>query len=141
MKISGQRSYLFSLENVAMTDIIMNMFIFFFISFSLLYTFSPERIQKLDIKLPEAANTAPLEDKDQVNVVLTGGGEIYLDKERMSMTGLKDALSARRNDNPRLNVTLRADKSVRFKQIVGVIDMLTELKISRLSIAAVNGQK
>lgn len=141
MKISGQRSYLFSLENVAMTDIIMNMFIFFFISFSLLYTFSPERIQKLDIKLPEAANTAPLEDKDQVNVALTGGGEIYLDKERMSMTGLKDALSARRNDNPRLNVTLRADKSVRFKQIVGVIDMLTELKISRLSIAAVNGQK
>lgn len=141
MKISGRREYLFSLENVAMTDIIMNMFIFFFISFSLLYTFSPERIQKLDIKLPEAVNTAPLEDKTQVNIVLTGDGAVYLDKERVSMIGLKDALSARRKDNPKLTVILRADKSVRFKQIVGVIDMLTELKVSRLSIAAVNEQK
>lgn len=141
MKISGRRDYLFSLESVAMTDIIMNMFIFFFISFSLLYTFSPERIQKLDIKLPEATNTAPLEDKNQVNIVLTGDGAIYLDKERVSISGLKDALSARRKDNPKLTVILRADKSVRFKQIVSVIDMLTELKVSRLSIAAVNEQK
>jgi biopolymer transport protein ExbD len=141
MKISGRRDYLINLESVAMTDIILNMFIFFFISFSLLYTFSPERIQKLDVKLPEAANTAPLEDKGQVNIVLTGDDAIYLDKERVSMSGLKDALSARRKDNPKLTVILRADKSVRFKQIVTVIDMLTELKVSRLSIAAVNGQK
>ncbi len=141
MKISGRRDYLINLESVAMTDIIMNMFIFFFISFSLLYTFSPERIQKLDIKLPEATNTAPLEDKNQVNIVLTGDGAIYLDKERVSISGLKDALSARRKDNPKLTVILRADKSVRFKQIVTVIDMLTELKVSRLSIAAVNEQK
>ena len=141
MKISGRRDYLFSLENIAMTDIIMNMFIFFFISFSLLYTFSPERIQKLDIKLPEATNTAPLENKNQVDIVLTGDGAIYLDKERVSISGLKDALSARRKNNPKLTVILRADKSVRFKQIVSVIDMLTELKVSRLSIAAVNEQK
>ena len=141
MKISGRRDYLFSLENIAMTDIIMNMFIFFFISFSLLYTFSPERIQKLDIKLPEATNTAPLENKNQVDIVLTGDGAIYLDKERVSISGLKDALSTRRKDNPKLAVILRADKSVRFKQIVSVIDMLTELKVSRLSIAAVNEQK
>jgi len=141
MKISGRRDYLFSLENIAMTDIIMNMFIFFFISFSLLYTFSPERIQKLDIKLPEATNTAPLENKNQVDIVLTGDGAIYLDKERVSISGLKDALSTRRKDNPKLAVILGADKSVRFKQIVSVIDMLTELKVSRLSIAAVNEQK
>lgn len=141
MKISGRRDFLFSLENVAMTDIIMNMFIFFFISFSLLYTFSPERVQRLDIKLPEATNTAPLEDKIQANIVLTGDGAIYLDKERVSVSGLKDALLARRNDNPKLAVILRADKSVRFKQIVSVIDTLTELRISRLSIAAVNEQK
>lgn len=141
MKISGRRDYLINLESVAMTDIVLNMFIFFFISFSLLYTFTPERIQKLDVKLPEAANTAPLEDKGQVNIVLTGDGAIYLDKDRVSISGLKDALSARRKDNPKLTVILRADKSVRFKQIVTIIDMLTELKVSRLSIAAVNGQK
>ncbi len=141
MKISGRRDFLFSLENVAMTDIIMNMFIFFFISFSLLYTFSPERVQKLDIKLPEAANAAPLEDKSQANIVLTVDGSIYLDKDRVSISGLKDALSARRRDDPKLAVILRADKSVRFKQIVNIIDMLTDLNVSRLSIAAINELK
>jgi len=141
VKISGRRDFLFSLENVAMTDIIMNMFIFFFISFSLLYTFSPERVEKLDIKLPEAANAAPLEDKSQANIVLTVDGSIYLDKERVSVSGLKDALSARRRLDPKLAVILRADKSVRFKQIVNIIDMLTELNVSRLSIAAINERK
>lgn len=141
MRISGRREYLINLESVAMTDIVLNMFIFFFISFSLLYTFTPERIQKLDIKLPEAANTVSLEDTSQVNIILTADGAIYLDKERVSMAGLKDALSARRKDNPKLTVILRADKSVRFKQIVSIIDMLTELKVSRLSVAAVNEQK
>jgi biopolymer transport protein ExbD len=141
MKITGRRDYLINLESVTMTDIVLNMFLFFFISFSLLYTFSPERIQRLDIKLPEAANAAPLEDKSQANIVLTGDGVIYLDKERVSISGLKDALSARRKDNPGLAVILRADKSVRFKQIVSVIDMLTELNVPRLSIAAINEQK
>ena len=50
MKISGKRDYMISMESVAMTDIVLNMFIFFFISLSLLYTFNPWK--KLDVKLP-----------------------------------------------------------------------------------------
>ncbi len=138
MKILGRRDYLINLESVTMTDIVLNMFLFFFISFSLLYTFNPERIQKLDIKLPEAANIAPLEDKNQINIVLDKDGEIYVDKDQLTMRELKEKISAKRRKNPSLAVVLRADKSVRFKQIVGIIDMLTELEVTRLSIAAVN---
>ena len=36
MKIAPRRQYITMLESVAMTDIVLNMFIFFFISFSLL---------------------------------------------------------------------------------------------------------
>ena len=35
-----------------MTDIVLNLFIFFFISFSLLYTFNPERLAKVPVKPP-----------------------------------------------------------------------------------------
>lgn len=130
------------LESVAMTDIVLNMFIFFFISFSLLYTFSPERIQKLEIKLPEAENVLPFEEgKGQINIILTGEGAVYFNKERVNMGELKEKVAARYKEDPRLNVVLRADKSVRFKQIVSILDMLTELKVSRLSIATVTEEK
>lgn len=138
MKIRGRRDYLFSLENVAITDIIMNMFIFFFISFSLLYTFSPQRIQKLDIKLPEAKNIAPIEEKNQINIIITGDGAVYLDKDKVTLSGLKEKVASKYKENPRATVILRADKAVRFKQIVNILDLLTELKVTRLSIAAMS---
>lgn len=138
MKIQGRRDFLFSLENVAMTDIIMNMFIFFFISFSLLYTFSPQRIQKLDIKLPEAKNVAPIEEKNQINIIITGDGAVYLDKDKVTLSGLKEKVASRYKENPRATIVLRADKAVRFKQIVSILDLLTELKVTRLSIAAMS---
>lgn len=138
MKINGRKGYLFSIENVAMTDIIMNMFIFFFISFSLLYTFSPQRIQKLDVKLPEANNVVPIEDKNQINISITGDGAVYVDKDKVTSSGLKEKVAVKYKANPKSTVILRADKSVRFKQIVSVLDMLTELKVTRLSIAAIS---
>lgn len=138
MRISGRRDYLINLESVAMTDIVLNMFIFFFISFSLLYTFSPERVQKLDIKLPEAENTATIEDKKQIEILLKADGSVYIGKDRVSLSGLRDAVKARYKATSGMSVILRSDRTVYFKQIVNVLDILTELKINRLSIATVH---
>lgn len=137
MKISGRKDHLVSLESVAMTDIIMNMFIFFFISFSLLYTFNPNRVQKLDIKLPKAANTSNIENYSQVNISLSNEGMIYLGEDAVNIRTLKEKISLRRKENPNLVVILRADKLVAFKNIVNVLDTLTELGISNLNIATV----
>jgi biopolymer transport protein ExbD len=137
MKIGGRKDYLVSLESVAMTDIIMNMFIFFFISFSLLYTFNPNRVQKLDIKLPKAANTSNIENYSQVNISMSNEGMIYLGEDVVNIKTLKEKISLKRKENSNLVVILRADKLVAFKNIVNVLDTLTELGISNLNIATV----
>jgi len=137
MKISGKRDYMLSLESVAMTDIVLNMFIFFFISFSLLYTFEPFRAQKLEIKLPKASNTTPMGEEEQLSVILTNEGALYLDKELITTKELKNRISVRYKNNPRLTVVLRADRLVRFKQVVNILDILSGLGITRLNIAAV----
>jgi hypothetical protein len=49
VKIAPTRKYMFNLESVAMTDIVLNMFIFFFISFSLLYTFNPTKAKVIKV--------------------------------------------------------------------------------------------
>jgi biopolymer transport protein ExbD len=137
MKIGGRHNYIMSLESIAMTDIIMNMFIFFFISFSLLYTFNPNRVQKLDIKLPKAANASNIEKQDQVNITLSKDGPIYLGEDIVTVKELRAVVSAKLKNNPDLIVILRADKLVGFHKIVDVLDVLTELGITNLNIAAV----
>jgi biopolymer transport protein ExbD len=137
MKISGKRNYMLSLESVVMTDIVLNMFIFFFISFSLLYTFEPFRAQKLEIKLPKASNTTPMGEEEQLSVTLTNEGALYLGKELITVKDLQNRISLRYKNNPRLSVVLRADRLVRFKQVVNILDILSGLGITRLNIAAV----
>jgi len=136
MKISGQREYQVALESVAMTDIVLNMFIFFFISFSLLYTFSPYRIKKLEVKLPEAASATPLVGTSQANIVITNEGVVYLDKEMVTRKELKEKINTLYKSNSDLVVVLRSDRLVHFKDVVGVLDILSDLGIKNLNIAA-----
>ena len=136
MKISGQRDYIVSLESVTMTDIVLNMFIFFFISFSLLYTFSPYRIKKLEVKLPEAVSATNIDNKKQANITINNEGIIYLDQEAVTKKSLREKISLRYSDNPGIGVIISSDRLVRFKDIVDVLDILNAIGVKNLNIAA-----
>ena len=126
-----------SLESVVMTDIVLNMFIFFFISFSLLYTFSPSRAGKIDVKLPQAVNTKPLADAEQIDITLTEDGPLYLNQEIVSIKNLASKLKEKTSKNPSLGVVIRSDRLVPFKSIVKVLDVVSSLGINKVSIAAI----
>jgi biopolymer transport protein ExbD len=136
MKISSKREYLVGLETAALTDIVLNMFIFFFISFSLLYTFSPYRIKQLDIKLPEAASTVESKVTDSVRITITNEGVAYLNNAVVTRKELKEKMRDFQKKNPEVAVALHADRLVHFKDVVGILDILTELGIKNLDIAA-----
>ncbi|MFA6385010.1 MAG: biopolymer transporter ExbD [Candidatus Omnitrophota bacterium] len=138
MKIGGRKTYMTSMESTAMTDIVLNMFIFFFISFSLLYTFSPQRVQKLEVKLPKAAHATAIDKSSQLNITMTNEGVLYFEQDVVTMRELKDRVRHKYGANPALIVVLRADKLVNFKTVVSVLDMLTEIGVNNLNIAAVN---
>jgi len=113
------------------------MFIFFFISFSLLYTFNPQRVQKLEVKLPAAQHTTAIDKISQVNITLTNEGVLYFEQEVVTLKELKERVKKMHAENPAVVVVLRADKLVNFKNVVNVLDILTEIGISNLNIAAV----
>jgi len=136
MKIKGQRDYLANLESVAMTDIVLNMFIFFFISFSLIYTFSPGKVKHLDVRLPNAASAAPAKNTDQVNITITNEGLVYLDNEKVTEKELKKRMYFIHKTNPGLSVVLSVDRRVQFNNVVHTLDILNELGIKNLNIAA-----
>lgn len=136
MKIQGRREYLISLESVAMTDIVLNMFIFFFISFSLIYTFSPGRIEKLTVSLPRATHTAPVESRTKAEITMTNEGRMYLDGNPVTTSQLREGIASQYKLNPQLMVIVRADKGVRFQKFVAVLDILVDVGVKNLDIAA-----
>ncbi|MDD5108195.1 MAG: biopolymer transporter ExbD [Candidatus Omnitrophica bacterium] len=135
MNISGKRDYTISLESVVMTDIVLNMFIFFFISFSLLYTINPWK--KLDMKLPKAEHASTIKDKGQINITISADGPVYLNKELVTMKELKERVLLRYKANLDVSVLLCADKRRSFRDVVRVLDILSGIGITRLDIAAV----
>ncbi len=126
-----------TLESVAMTDIVLNMFIFFFISFSLLYTFNPHRVQKIDVKLPKASNVAAITDTNQLTITLNNEGLLYLDNELVNIKDLEARLKERLSLERSVVVIIRVDRLVAFKHVVKVLDTISGLGINRISIAAI----
>jgi biopolymer transport protein ExbD len=138
IKVKPTKDYLVALESVAMTDIVLNMFIFFFISFSLLYTFSPERMRRVEVNLPTSKSTVSLQGQEKATITLTKEGKVYLGEDAVDMRALKNGLKSRLERDPSLSLILRVDRLARFASVVRVLDVINELGIKRLSVAAMN---
>lgn len=137
VNIRGKKDYLVALESVAMTDIVMNMFIFFFISFSLIYTFSPTRISKIEVSLPKASSAVSLEGSEKTVLAINKKGEYFINDERIKDADLKNALRAKIRDNPSLSILLKVDRESKFDDVARVLDAIHELDIQRVSVASV----
>lgn len=140
IKIRQQNNYLVALESVAMTDIVMSMFIFFFMSFSILYTFNPTRVSKVDVKLPKASSAVSLNGAEKTVLAITKNGEYLINDEKKNAESLKEYLSALAKDDPSMSLLLKVDSRTEFSNVVSVLDMINELHIERVSVAAIKKQ-
>lgn len=135
MKIKTHRQTVLSLESIALTDIILNIFIFFFTAFSLVYTFNPARESKISLKLPQADIRTPVEKSNPLIINIKSRNEIFLGNKPKTLRELKlelEAVMARDKERP---VIVRADKNVVFDDVVQVLDVAKNVGVERLGIA------
>jgi len=135
MKIKTHRDSVVSLESIALTDIIMNMFIFFFTSFSLVYTFNPTRESRITVKLPQADVRTPVDQKEPIVVTINQRNEVFLNKKPRTLADLKTELQSLIAFNKTRSVVVRADKNVVFDRVVQVLDVAKNAGVERLGIA------
>jgi len=128
-----------SLESVAMTDIVMNLFIFFFISFSLLYTFNPSKESKIEVRLPEGAVTAEPPAKGPLVVTVTAKNEIFIGNARIAPAQLAADLAARSKDDKAAGVLVRADKAAAVDYLVQVLNAAKRAGVAKLGVAIEQG--
>ncbi len=135
MKIKTHRDSIVSLESVAITDIILNMFIFFFTSFSLVYTFNPARESRIIVKLPQADVRTPVDQTEPIVVTINNRSEVFLKSQPKNLRDLKTELESLIAFNKSRPVIVRADKSVVFDRVVQVLDVAKNAGVERLGIA------
>jgi biopolymer transport protein ExbD len=135
MKIRTHMRGQASLESVAITDIILNMFIFFFTSFSLVYTFNPARESRVQVKLPQADVRAPAAPREPIEVTIDARGQSYLQGKPIAFGDLTAGVQALLAGDLSTVVIIRGDRSVVFDRVVQALEAVKKAGAERLSIA------
>jgi biopolymer transport protein ExbD len=113
-----------------LTDVALTLLIIFMITTPLILQSS------IKVNLPEAASGRPLASTRQINITVSGDNSVYIDDKLMTRKELISKVKILHRDNPELEVLLFSDKTVRFKNIVSILDDLNEIGIKNLNIAA-----
>lgn len=135
MKIKTHRDSAVSLESLALTDIILNIFIFFFTAFSLVYTFNPLRESRIIVKLPQADVRLPSDQKEPIIVTIDSQNKIFINNKPKNLRDLKTELKSLIAYNKSKPVIVRADKHVVFDRVVQILDIAKNAGVERLGIA------
>lgn len=135
MKIRTHRESFVSLESIAITDIILNMFIFFFTAFSLVYTFNPSRESRISVRLPQADVRSPREQMDPIIITLNSRNEVFLNNRVSTLHQVEPELRSLISFNKGRPVIVRADKNVVFDRVVQVLEVAKRSGVERLGIA------
>lgn len=135
MKIKTRRDSVVTLESIALTDIILNIFIFFFTAFSLVYTFNPMRESRIMVKLPQADVKAPVDQQEPIIVTINSHNEVFLNNRPKTLRDLKTELQSLIAFSKLRPVIVRADKNVIFDRVVQVMDVAKNAGVERLGIA------
>jgi biopolymer transport protein ExbD len=110
-------------ENQALVDIVMNIFIFFFIATSLLYTFNPS---KVNVTLPRIPHDE--EVQMPIEITIDSVGDIYLRYDKLSEDQLTEKL---KEESPYQPIVLRGDKNLQYGKVDKALDAIFRADPSR----------
>ncbi|MFH1369373.1 MAG: biopolymer transporter ExbD [Elusimicrobiota bacterium] len=124
MKISVTREHMGAFESIAITDIIMNLFIFFFVSFSLIYSLDYAKENRINIKLPKGGGVAAQNRQPPLTVTVTKYKEIYLGDNLIPQEKLEQAVRSAVGAKQDKTVYLRADDTLNYGFVIGILSKL-----------------
>ncbi len=114
---------------IPMIDIIFFLLVFFMMSM-----LSMVVQRSIDLSLPQTA-TAKVNVQESVPVSITAGGDIYVEREKVSRADFRRRMEIEKTRNPELNVILRADAKSEHEVFVYVLDQVKSIGINRIGIA------
>lgn len=123
-----------SLEPIALADIVLNLFVFFFITFGLFATFDPAQKGTFPIDLPRAKQSSLQKASKPLVITIDSAGSLYLGARTIPRSEFVKVLNRELSFRKDKTVSLRADRSISLDQFVSVLDLVRSTKAEAISI-------
>lgn len=121
-----ERHVIRELNLVPLIDVLLTVLFFYMIV-------SPMMSRGLDVNLPKSAANS-IKPEDRIVLTVTRGRELFVEKERVDISRLRNVLDSIRKSKPLINVYLRADKDAPYGAVVQVMDVVKQSGIDRLGM-------
>ena len=121
-----ERHIIRELNLVPLIDVLLTILFFYMIV-------SPMMSRGLDVNLPKSESNT-VRPEDRIVLTVTRAQEIFVEKERIDISKLKEVLDSIRQSKPLINVYLRADRDAPYGAVVQVMDVVKRAGIDKLGM-------
>lgn len=121
-------------DTIAFADIVINLFVFFFIAFGLFASFDSSQRGILPIQLPQASHSLRPESSKPITIMIDRNGKVYLDSRKILANQLHETLNHELSLRKEKNVVVRADRSIPLQKFVAILDIIRNTKAGAVSI-------
>jgi len=116
------------IEIIPLIDII-----FFLLATFVMVSLSMVQNQGIPVRLPAAATSQPEERKDAATVSVSATGQLYLDKDEITLDALTARLAQLKAANAELRVFINGDEDARLGLAIEVLDAVRKLGIAKVA--------
>lgn len=115
MAISQRNKISVNFSSVGMTDVVFNLLIFFMLTSTLVHP------SALKLMLPKGSNQVSA--KPLTTVSITSDLKYYIEMQPVNITDMERILKEKLGEKPDTYISLHADKSVPFENVVEVLNI------------------
>jgi biopolymer transport protein ExbD len=112
-----------------MVDVVLVLLLVFMVT-------APMMSRGIDVQLP-VANQPQIPPQDRITVSLNAEGRVYISDRPVNVTLLEDRLRALTSGSADPVVYLRADESLRYSEVIKVVDLIKRAGIDRIGFVYV----
>lgn len=123
-----------TLDSIALTDIILNLFIFFFITFSIAYI--PKTQSPVSVELPRAGAGASSVAPPLIVSLKSGEDWVYVGDRPVLPENVAEAVRALPEEQRAQGAVLRCDRDVSIERTLQALARLQEAGVTQVSVAA-----
>lgn len=121
-------------EPIAFADIVINLFVFFLLSFGALATFEPRVQGTFPIELPRGGERVSEEKTQAITISIDAAGNVSLHGKTVFRSELKRLVARELRARKVKNILVRADRAVTLQSLLPILDALRTSGAHAISI-------
>ncbi len=98
---------------------------------------APLLTNTVKVNLPKAAPTQSTDQNKAVVISVNPQGEIFLDKDKVTLANFEQEIKSRKSSNPKLALNLNADETVPYGTVAKLLASIERVGVDKLSVITV----